>query len=102
MVILSLIVKRTRVKALVKDKRAALEAFGTYVEVGGFFFANLAVTFLNLSFIFPMKNTGSRFWCCVQSMSGDASDRPFLKRALRGVRTIICPNVCISRLYLLN
>ncbi|XP_042947857.1 uncharacterized protein LOC122280855 [Carya illinoinensis] len=58
MVILSLIVKRTRVKALVKDKRAALEAFGTYVE----------------------------------SMSGDASDRPFLKRALRGVRTIICPN----------
>jgi hypothetical protein len=36
MVILSLIVKKTRVKALVKDKRAALEAFGTYVEVGGF------------------------------------------------------------------
>ncbi|PSS18097.1 Sanguinarine reductase [Actinidia chinensis var. chinensis] len=32
MVILSLIVKRTRVKALVKDKRAAVEAFGTYVE----------------------------------------------------------------------
>lgn len=35
MVILSLIVKRARIKALVKDKRAALEAFGTYVEVGG-------------------------------------------------------------------
>lgn len=34
MVILSLIVKRIRVKALVKDKRAAVEAFGTYVEVG--------------------------------------------------------------------
>ncbi|RYQ88797.1 hypothetical protein Ahy_B09g095784 isoform B [Arachis hypogaea] len=34
MVILSLIVKPTRIKALVKDKRAALEAFGTYVEVG--------------------------------------------------------------------
>ncbi|XP_052182939.1 uncharacterized protein LOC127795360 isoform X1 [Diospyros lotus] len=32
MVILSLIVKRIRVKALVKDKRAAVEAFGTYVE----------------------------------------------------------------------
>ncbi|CAI9114397.1 OLC1v1015114C1 [Oldenlandia corymbosa var. corymbosa] len=32
MVILSLIVKRMRVKALVKDKRAAMEAFGTYVE----------------------------------------------------------------------
>ncbi|KAL5579537.1 hypothetical protein UlMin_011979 [Ulmus minor] len=58
MVILSLIVKRARVKALVKDKRAALEAFGTYVE----------------------------------SMAGDATDKPFLKRALRGVRTIICPN----------
>ena len=34
MVILSLIAKRTRVKAVVKDKRAAMEAFGTYVEVG--------------------------------------------------------------------
>ena len=34
MVILSLIVKRTRVKTLVKDKRVALEAFGSYVEVG--------------------------------------------------------------------
>lgn len=33
MVILSLILKRARVKALVKDKRAALDAFGTYVEV---------------------------------------------------------------------
>ncbi|KAK4591296.1 hypothetical protein RGQ29_021473 [Quercus rubra] len=58
MVILSLIVKRTRVKALVKDKQTALEAFGTYVE----------------------------------SMVGDASDKKFLKKALRGVRTIICPN----------
>ncbi|GAV91961.1 LOW QUALITY PROTEIN: NAD_binding_10 domain-containing protein, partial [Cephalotus follicularis] len=57
-VILSLIVKRTRVKALVKDKRAAMEAFGTYVE----------------------------------SMAGDACDKPFLKKALRGVRAIICPN----------
>lgn len=36
MVILSLIVKRIQVKALVKDKRAAVEAFGTYVEVGPF------------------------------------------------------------------
>ncbi|KAJ7963239.1 NAD(P)-binding Rossmann-fold superfamily protein [Quillaja saponaria] len=58
MVILSLIVKRARVKALVKDKRAALEAFGTYVE----------------------------------SMTGDANDKPLLRKALRGVRSIICPN----------
>ncbi|XP_050379812.1 uncharacterized protein LOC126797187 [Argentina anserina] len=58
MVILSLIVKRARVKALVKDKRAALEAFGTYVE----------------------------------SLTGDSKDKPFLRRALRGVSTIICPN----------
>ncbi|XP_043722992.1 uncharacterized protein LOC122670093 isoform X2 [Telopea speciosissima] len=58
MIILSLIVKRTRVKALVKDKRAAAEAFGTYVE----------------------------------SIAGDASDRSILKKALRGVRAIICPN----------
>ncbi|KAJ6706271.1 hypothetical protein OIU79_010838 [Salix purpurea] len=59
MIILSLIVKKARVKALVKDKRAAMEAFGTYVE----------------------------------SMAGDASSQPFLKKALRGVRAIICPNV---------
>ncbi|KAK9281022.1 hypothetical protein L1049_003914 [Liquidambar formosana] len=58
MIILSLIVKRTRTKALVKDKRASMEAFGTYVE----------------------------------SMSGDANDKPFLKKALRDVRAIICPN----------
>ncbi|KAL3618212.1 hypothetical protein CASFOL_038533 [Castilleja foliolosa] len=32
MIILSLIIKRVRVKALVKDKRVAMEAFGTYVE----------------------------------------------------------------------
>ncbi|KAL7602566.1 hypothetical protein Lser_V15G25346 [Lactuca serriola] len=31
-IILSLIIKRIRVKALVKDKRAAMESFGTYVE----------------------------------------------------------------------
>lgn len=58
MVILSLIIKRSRVKALVKDKRAAIESFGTYVE----------------------------------SMAGDANDERFLKKALRGVRAIICPN----------
>ncbi|CAH8257959.1 unnamed protein product [Arabidopsis lyrata] len=33
MIILQLIVKGTRVKALVKDKRKALEAFGSYVEL---------------------------------------------------------------------
>ncbi|RWR79531.1 hypothetical protein CKAN_00810700 [Cinnamomum micranthum f. kanehirae] len=58
MVILSLILKRARVKALVKDKRAALDAFGTYVE----------------------------------SMAGDASDRSFLTKALKGVRAVICPS----------
>ncbi|KAL9681827.1 hypothetical protein QQ045_013616 [Rhodiola kirilowii] len=58
MVILSLIVKRARVKALVKDKRAALEAFGTYVE----------------------------------SMTKDASDGASLKKALRGVRSVISPS----------
>ncbi|XP_038718974.1 uncharacterized protein At5g02240 isoform X2 [Tripterygium wilfordii] len=58
-IILSLIVKRGgRVKALVKDKRTAREAFGTYVE----------------------------------SMVGDASNKTFQKKALRGVRAIICPN----------
>ncbi|XP_019058071.1 PREDICTED: uncharacterized protein LOC104813956 isoform X3 [Tarenaya hassleriana] len=58
MIILQLIVKRTRVKALVKDKRKAVEAFGTYVE----------------------------------SMSGDANDKSFLRKALKGVRAIISPS----------
>ncbi|CAA2969428.1 uncharacterized protein LOC111405075 isoform X1 [Olea europaea subsp. europaea] len=58
MIILSLIVKRVRVKALVKDKRAAMEAFGTYVE----------------------------------SIAGDAKNNTILKKALRGVRAVICPN----------
>lgn len=58
MIILSLIVKRTPVKALVKDKRSAVEAFGSYVE----------------------------------PMAGDTNDRSFQKKALRGVRAIICPN----------
>ncbi|KAF3683902.1 putative developmentally regulated G-protein 2-like isoform X1 [Capsicum annuum] len=55
MVILSLIIKRTRIKAMVKDKRAAMEAFG------------------------------------------DARDRSMLKKALRGVRAVICPNLSVYR-----
>lgn len=57
-VILSLIIKRIRVKALVKDKRAAMASFGTYVE----------------------------------PMTGNLKDSSFLKKSLRGVRAIICPN----------
>ncbi|MFS8004507.1 hypothetical protein Hanom_Chr13g01226651 [Helianthus anomalus] len=57
-IILSLIIKRIRVKALVKDKRAAMESFGTYVE----------------------------------SISGDPKDSSFLKKSLKGVRAVICPN----------
>ncbi|XP_021307625.1 uncharacterized protein LOC8077058 isoform X2 [Sorghum bicolor] len=57
MVILALILKRARTKALVKDKRTTEEAFGTYVEC----------------------------------MVGDMEDKSFTKKALRGVRAIICP-----------
>ncbi|XP_059287028.1 uncharacterized protein LOC132040409 isoform X3 [Lycium ferocissimum] len=63
MVILSLIIKRTRIKALVKDKRAAMEAFGTYVE----------------------------------PIAGDARDRSLLKKALSGVRAVICPTLSVYR-----
>lgn len=31
-----------------------------------------------------------------KSMVGDTGDNRFLKKALRGVSTIICPNVCIT------
>ncbi|KAF5178938.1 NAD(P)-binding Rossmann-fold superfamily protein [Thalictrum thalictroides] len=58
MVILALIIKRARIKALVKDKRAAIEAYGTYIE----------------------------------SIAGDRGDSSFLKKALKGVRAIICPS----------
>ncbi|XP_051116039.1 uncharacterized protein LOC127241161 [Andrographis paniculata] len=57
MIILALIVKKVRIKALVKDKRVTMEAFGTYVE----------------------------------SLVGDAKDRAFFKKALQGVRVVICP-----------
>ncbi|XP_047090558.1 uncharacterized protein LOC124702458 isoform X1 [Lolium rigidum] len=57
MVILSLILKRARIKALVKDKRSTEEAFGTYVEC----------------------------------MVGNIEDKSFTKKALRGVRSVICP-----------
>lgn len=30
-----------------------------------------------------------------KSMAGDASNKTFLKKALRGVRTIICPSVSV-------
>ncbi|KAK6773370.1 hypothetical protein RDI58_028608 [Solanum bulbocastanum] len=63
MIILSLIIKRTRIKALVKDKRVAMEAFGTYVEVAA-----------------------------MKPIAGDARDRSLLKKALSGVRAVICPN----------
>ncbi|KAL5219246.1 hypothetical protein ABZP36_019930 [Zizania latifolia] len=56
MVILSLILKRARIKAFVKDKRSTEEAFGTYVE------------------------------CMVGNMEDKST-----KKALRGVRAVICP-----------
>lgn len=59
----------------------------------------LAVAFPNLSF--HLRKIDYGLWCCMQSMVGDASDKKFLKKALRGVRTIICPNVCISESFLL-
>ncbi|KAF8698735.1 hypothetical protein HU200_034988 [Digitaria exilis] len=57
MVILALILKRARIKAVVKDKRSTEEAFGTYVEC----------------------------------MVGDMEDKSFSKKALKGVRAVICP-----------
>lgn len=63
MIILSLIVKRARVKTLVKDKRAAMEAFGTYVEVDASthaksfdfnFFQSVEFIFSFLSLIWPV------------------------------------------------
>ncbi|KAF6157112.1 hypothetical protein GIB67_041573 [Kingdonia uniflora] len=75
MVILSLIVKRARVKALVRDKRAAIEAFGSYVEL-----LIMVLTCMCCSIIY------------VKSIVRDAKDPSFLKKALMGVRSIICPS----------
>lgn len=54
--ILSLIVKRARIKALVKDMKAAVSAFGSYIE----------------------------------PIAGDITDKTSVKKALKGVRVIIC------------
>lgn len=56
LVILSLIVKRARIKALVKDIKAAASAFGSYIE----------------------------------PIAGDVTDKTSVKKALKGVRVIIC------------
>lgn len=98
MVILSLIVKRIPVKALVKDKQAAVEAFGTYVEVGallllsysqhlgGYWGIHFAYWFL-MDLVFSFK-----------SIAGSSADSSSLKKALRGTRAVICTNVCSSNL----
>eukprot|EP01018_Ginkgo_biloba_P005325 Gb_11587 [translate_table: standard] len=56
LVILSLIIKRARIKALVKDRKAAIAAFGNYIE----------------------------------PIAGDITDKASVKKALKGVRAIIC------------
>lgn len=35
-----------------------------------------------------------------KSLAGDINDKSFIKKALRGVRSIICPNVYISALWI--
>lgn len=63
---MSLIIKRIRVKALVKDKRAAIESFGTYVEVSEFTFSNaINVVYFDLHniqfwFMFEVDNWRSK------------------------------------------
>ncbi|KAH8968551.1 hypothetical protein BDL97_03G133400 [Sphagnum fallax] len=58
LLVLALILKRSRVRALVKDAKAATSAFGPYVE--------------------PVE--------------GDVSDAASLRKALKGVRAVICPS----------
>lgn len=97
MVILSLIVNKSRVKALVKDKRVALEAFGNYVEVAEFNLQNYQhIVNLNCLFILSICSYIDYTMLVAKSIVGDTSDNRFLKKALRGVSTIICPNVCIT------
>lgn len=100
MVILSLIVNKSRVKALVKDKRVALEAFGNYVEVAEFNLQNYQhIVNLNCLFILSICSyilIIDYMMLVAKSIVGDTSDNRFLKKALRGVSTIICPNVCIT------
>ncbi|KAK7401206.1 hypothetical protein VNO78_12528 [Psophocarpus tetragonolobus] len=71
MVILSLIVTKAQVKARVKDKRVELEAFGSYVEC----------LIIDHRMLVP------------KSMTGETNDSRFIKKALRGVRTVMYPNV---------
>ncbi|KAK9131352.1 hypothetical protein Sjap_011839 [Stephania japonica] len=87
MVILSLIVKRAKVKAIVKDKRAAIDAFGTYVQVPMFTTANICITKIYQSVYADLALCHYE-----KAIAGDAGDQLFLKKALRGVRAIICPS----------
>jgi hypothetical protein len=75
MIILQLIVKGTRVKALVKDKRKALEAFGSYVEVGS---VNIYSWFYQL-FLFTLANIEWNYNCEVDDWR--CKRRAFLKES---------------------
>ncbi|CAN8235265.1 unnamed protein product [Cochlearia groenlandica] len=90
MIILQLIVKGSRVKALVKDKRKALEAFGAYVEVTLLIIHSLFCVCLTSLFVqtFSVKNLCFEL---VKLTSGEASDERFLKKALKGVGAVISP-----------
>lgn len=92
MIILQLIVKRLRVKALVKDKRVAMEAFGAYVEVK-------SVLLTNYSLVSRLIHFAVEIWYTklgLKSLAGDPKEKIFLKKALRGVRAVICPVVRTS------
>lgn len=76
-----------------KDKRAAMESFGTYVEVS-------IITFSDVIYVvyFDIIHHLTFEFIILKSMTGDPKDSLFLKKSLRGVRAIICPNVCFSRI----
>ena len=83
MVILALIVKRVRIKALVKDKQATVEAFGSYVEVNYKYYRisdNLAPLFLIIQRLDH-----------IQPVTGDLRNKSILKKASTGIRAVICP-----------
>lgn len=104
MVILSLIVKRIRVKALVKDKQAAVEAFGTYVEVGALLLLSYSQHFGGYWGIHFAYCFSKYCWFLMdlvfsfKSIAGSSTDSSSLKKALRGTRAVICTNVCSSNL----
>jgi len=93
-----------RVRALVRDAKAATAAFGPYVEVlqQPWKQKQELVPWIFLHGAITDFNTWVFGWGCIgyfgsQPVVGDVTDPTSLKKALLGVRAVICPTKVNNR-----